>query len=158
MAKPVYSNPSVSPPARATGSTSTSALPNLLIVESDPAVAFVLRALLHHGRMTCEVAPWSLPVLEHASAAFDIVIMDLDLSEEESFRRIEELRGCHSIPLIVLSGQSGEADKVRALDAGADDFIVKPFFPSELLARIRALLRRGATHLFLLIISVTRSH
>jgi two-component system KDP operon response regulator KdpE len=117
-------------------------MPHLLIVEGDPAVAFVLRALLRFGNMTCEVVPWALRALDVGAGKYAAVLMDLDLANDESVRTIEELRRRHATPLIVISGRSREADKVRALDAGADDFIVKPFFPGELLARIRALLRR----------------
>ena len=77
-----------------------------------------------------------------ASQRFDVILLDLGLPDMDGSEIIAEQRTHSDIPIIVLSARGRESDKVRALDAGADDFIVKPFASGELLARIRAALRR----------------
>lgn len=73
----------------------------------------------------------------------DVVLLDLGLPEKDGMAVISELRSWSSIPIIVISARSGEADKIDALSAGADDYVTKPFSVGELVARIRAALRRG---------------
>lgn len=75
----------------------------------------------------------------------DAVVLDLGLPDVDGVAVIEGLRGWSQVPIVVLSARSGESDKVVALDAGADDFVTKPFGMDELLARLRAALRRGVT-------------
>ena len=75
----------------------------------------------------------------------DVVVLDLGLPDIDGVEVIEALRGWSQAPIIVLSARSGEPDKVVALDAGADDYVTKPFGMDELLARLRAALRRTAT-------------
>ena len=74
----------------------------------------------------------------------DVVVLDLGLPDMDGTDVIRGLRGWTQVPIIVLSARSGQADKVDALDAGADDYVTKPFGMDELLARLRAALRRGA--------------
>jgi two-component system, OmpR family, KDP operon response regulator KdpE len=74
----------------------------------------------------------------------DVVVLDLGLPDIDGITVIEGLRGWLEAPILVLSARSGEPDKVVALDAGADDYVTKPFGMDELLARLRAALRRGA--------------
>lgn len=74
----------------------------------------------------------------------DVVVLDLGLPDMDGVEVIEGLRGWTEAPIVVLSARSGEPDKVVALDAGADDYVTKPFGMDELLARLRAALRRGA--------------
>jgi two-component system KDP operon response regulator KdpE len=80
----------------------------------------------------------------HAKAP-DLVILDLGLPDMDGVDVIGGLRGSTDVPIIVLSGRADSADKVEALDAGADDYVTKPFGMDELLARMRAAARRGAT-------------
>jgi two-component system KDP operon response regulator KdpE len=72
-------------------------------------------------------------------------VLDLGLPDGDGVDLIRDLRTWSSVPVLVLSARSGEDDKVEALDAGADDYLVKPFGAAELLARVRAHLRRSAT-------------
>lgn len=75
----------------------------------------------------------------------DLVLTDLAMPVKDGFALIDHVRGAGDTPIVVLSVRGGDADKVRALDLGADDFVVKPFSTPELLARVRAQLRRTAT-------------
>lgn len=80
-----------------------------------------------------------------ASKHPDLVILDLGLPDIDGVDVVTGLRGWSEVPIVVLSARDGETDKVAALDAGADDYVTKPFGIGELLARVRAALRRGAT-------------
>jgi two-component system KDP operon response regulator KdpE len=82
---------------------------------------------------------------EAAAAHPDIIVLDLGLPDLDGVEVIAGLRGWSSVPIIVLSGRTGGSDKVAALDAGADDYVTKPFGVEELLARMRAVSRRSAT-------------
>ena len=86
------------------------------------------------GRSALQVASTEQP---------DVVVLDLGLPDMDGVDVIEGLRGWTDVPILVLSARSGQPDKVVALDAGADDFVTKPFGMDELLARLRAALRRG---------------
>jgi DNA-binding response OmpR family regulator len=77
-----------------------------------------------------------------AGAEIDLVILDLYLPKVSGIEVLKTLRRHSRVPVIILSGRSNEADRVLGLEAGADDYVVKPFFPRELLARVRAVLRR----------------
>ena len=74
----------------------------------------------------------------------DVVVLDLGLPDLSGIDVIHGLRGWSEVPIIVLSARDAERDKIAALDAGADDYVTKPFGMGELLARVRAALRRGA--------------
>jgi two-component system KDP operon response regulator KdpE len=76
---------------------------------------------------------------------FDGILMDLGLPDFDGGDLLKILRGMSNVPIIVVSGRGTERDKIEALDMGADDFVAKPFLPGELLARIRAALRRHAS-------------
>jgi two-component system KDP operon response regulator KdpE len=75
----------------------------------------------------------------------DVVILDLGLPDLDGVQVIHALRGWTNVPIVVLSGRTGSGDKIAALDAGADDYVTKPFEIDELLARIRAITRRVST-------------
>ncbi len=81
--------------------------------------------------------------IELASRRPDLLVLDLGLPDGDGMTLLAELRGWSGMPVLVLSARNDEADKVAALDAGADDYLAKPFGVGELLARVRALLRRG---------------
>jgi two-component system, OmpR family, KDP operon response regulator KdpE len=83
-------------------------------------------------------------LIEAGSRRPDLAVVDLGLPDGDGVELIRDLRGWSQAPVIVLSARSGETDKVGALDAGADDYLVKPFGAAELLARVRARLRRQA--------------
>src|SRR4029450_484443 len=81
-----------------------------------------------------------------ARETIDLVLLDLKLPGEDGMQIARSLRAESDVPIIILTGRKDEADRVMGLELGADDYITKPFSPRELLARIRALLRRSRTH------------
>ncbi len=120
--------------------------PVILVVEDDPAVRnLVSTALDVHGYAHREV-PTATAALMELTCASDIslVILDLGLPDRDGVEVIGALRGWSRTPVIVLSARQEDADKVAALDAGADDYLTKPFSVEELLARVRVALRRLA--------------
>lgn len=118
----------------------------ILIADDDPQILRALRILLAaHGYevLTARSGAEALTVaVEHHP---DLVMLDLGMPQLTGIEVIEGLRGWTSVPILVVSGRTGSGDKVDALDAGADDYVTKPFAADELLARIRALTRRQAT-------------
>ena len=116
----------------------------LLVVDDDPQIVRALRINLKARGYEVTTAPDGAAAL-HAAAQHppDLVVLDLGLPDMEGTEVIAGLRGWTAVPIIVLSGRAGSADKVAALDAGADDYVTKPFGVDELLARIRAVTRRG---------------
>lgn len=123
--------------ARADGGT-------ILVVEDDGAVRnLVATALDVHGYRHREVSTARAALLELTSASdINLVILDLGLPDRDGVEVIKALRGWASTPVIVLSARQEDADKVSALDAGADDYLTKPFSVEELMARVRVALRR----------------
>jgi two-component system KDP operon response regulator KdpE len=83
-------------------------------------------------------------LIEAGTRKPDVIVLDLGLPDGDGVTLVRDVRGWSSVPIIVLSARVDEADKVAALDAGADDYLVKPFGVAELLARVRASLRRRA--------------
>src|SRR5919201_3292051 len=117
----------------------------ILLVEDDPVQVEAVRILLRHEGYVVETATTGAQALERAQGipGPDLVLLDVqlpDLSGTEIARRI---RASSSVPIILLTARRQETDKVLGLDAGADDYIMKPFSPNELLARVRAQLRRS---------------
>jgi len=115
----------------------------ILVVEDEPDIRrFVRLTLESEGHEVFEAATLQRGLIEAGSRRPDLAIVDLGLPDGDGVGLIRELRAWSAAPVIVLSARSGEADKVGALDAGADDYLVKPFGAAELLARVRAQLRR----------------
>jgi two-component system, OmpR family, KDP operon response regulator KdpE len=116
--------------------------PLILVVEDEPQIRrFVCAALEEEGRV--REAGTAATVLEaFAGEVPALAIIDLGLPDRDGVDLIRELRGWTQLPILVLSARSAEAEKVAALDAGADDYLTKPFGVLELQARVRALLRR----------------
>ncbi len=115
----------------------------VLLVEDDPHIRrFVRTSLEAEGWRVFEAETAKQGLVDAATRRPDLVIADLGLPDGDGTELIRELRGWSQVPVIVLSARSDEHDKVRALDAGADDYIEKPFGVSELLARVRAHMRR----------------
>ena len=115
----------------------------ILIVEDDPTLLAILPAAISYGGFKGESVSSGAAALETFRAkAFDAVLMDLGLPDMEGGELLRTLRGFSHVPIIVVSGRASERDKIEALDLGADDYVPKPFLPGELLARIRAALRR----------------
>jgi two-component system KDP operon response regulator KdpE len=115
----------------------------VLVVDDEPQILRALRVNLAARQYEVEVATDGATALRQAADWHpDLVILDLGLPDLDGVEVIQGLRGWTSIPIIVLSGRSDSSDKVDALDAGADDYVTKPFGIDELLARIRAVTRR----------------
>ncbi|HMN65154.1 MAG TPA: two-component system response regulator KdpE [Burkholderiaceae bacterium] len=117
----------------------------ILVVEDEPEIRrFVRMTLESEGHEVFEAATLQRGLIEAGSRRPELAVVDLGLPDGDGVELIRDLRGWSAAPVIVLSARSGEADKVAALDAGADDYLVKPFGAAELLARVRAQLRRQA--------------
>ncbi|MEU6039072.1 response regulator [Actinomadura sp. NPDC047616] len=115
----------------------------VLVVDDSPQILATLRLNLRARRYEVAEAPTGEQALRRAADWHpDLVILDLGLPDLDGVEVIRGLRGWSQVPIIVLSGRSGSGDKVDALDAGADDYVTKPFGVDELLARIRAITRR----------------
>jgi two-component system KDP operon response regulator KdpE len=115
----------------------------ILVVDDDPQILRALRINLRARGYDVDVATDGAGAL-HAAAAHppDLIVLDLGLPDLDGAEVIRGLRGWSTVPIIVLSGRAEGTDKVAALDAGADDYVTKPFGVDELLARIRAVTRR----------------
>jgi two-component system, OmpR family, KDP operon response regulator KdpE len=115
----------------------------VLVVDDEPQILRALRINLRVREYQVDVAATGTEALDMAARhPPDLVILDLGLPDLEGVEVIQGLRGWTKAPIIVLSGRSDSTDKVEALDAGADDYITKPFGVEELLARMRAAARR----------------
>ena len=114
-----------------------------LLVEDEPHVRRFLRgALEHEGWHVYEAANLKRGAIEVGTRRPDLIILDLGLPDGDGVDFITQLRTWSTVPVIVLSARVNEQEKIRALDAGADDYLTKPFGAGELLARVRASQRR----------------
>jgi two-component system KDP operon response regulator KdpE len=119
--------------------------PSVVVIEDERPIRRFLRvALTGQGYRVFEAETGADGLIEVASRQPDIVILDLGLPDMEGLDVIARIREWSAVPIIVLSARGQERDKVRALDAGADDYVSKPFGVDELLARIRVALRHRA--------------
>lgn len=115
----------------------------LLIADDDPQLVRALRiTLAAHGYDVVAASDGAEAVTLAAQSRPDIILLDLGMPRLDGMEVIHALRGWTRAPIIIVSGRTGSADKIDALDAGADDFVTKPFQVDELLARLRALARR----------------
>ena len=120
--------------------------PHILVIEDDPPIRRFLRASLGNHGFEVEEAPTGKEALMLASQRPpDLVVLDLGLPDMDGLEVIRRLRDWSRAPVIIVSARGQEKDKVAALDAGADDYLTKPFGVGELLARIRVALRHAAT-------------
>lgn len=118
--------------------------PLILVVEDDNEIRrFVRAALEAENYRVVEAETVRRGVIEAGTRKPDLTVLDLGLPDENGTVFIREVRRFSSMPILVLSARVDEADKVGALDAGADDYLTKPFGIAELFARLRAMLRRG---------------
>ncbi|MBL8475636.1 MAG: two-component system response regulator KdpE [Methyloversatilis sp.] len=117
----------------------------ILIVEDDPGIRrFVRQALEEEGHQVFDTDRLQRGLIEAGTRKPDLVVLDLGLPDGDGIDLIRDLRGWSRMPVIVLSARVGDTDKIEALDAGADDYLVKPFSVGELMARVRVALRRMA--------------
>jgi len=118
-------------------------LRRILVVDDDPMVATTVQRVLRPEGYEVEVALGGAAALEQARANRpDLVVLDLMMPGIDGLEVCRQLRADRNLPILMLTARSGTADRVRGLDLGADDYLIKPFAYAELLARVRALLRR----------------
>lgn len=128
--------------------------PVVVLIEDEPQIRrFVRSALEAEGWLVHEADTAKKGLTEAGTRKPDLLVLDLGLPDGDGLDVIRDVRGWSGVPIIVLSARSDERDKIAALDAGADDYLTKPFGVGELLARVRANLRRpraasgdGAAH------------
>ncbi|HEX3829274.1 MAG TPA: response regulator [Sporichthyaceae bacterium] len=115
----------------------------VLVVDDEPQILRAMRINLAVREYEVTTASDGATALRAVAAMHpDVVVLDLGLPDLDGVQVIHALRGWTNVPIVVLSGRSGSGDKIKALDAGADDYVTKPFEIDELLARIRAVTRR----------------
>ena len=117
--------------------------PVAILIEDEPQIRrFVRAALEAEGWQVFEADTARRGLIEAGTRQPDLLVLDLGLPDGDGLGVIRDVRSWSSVPIVVLSARSDESDKIAALDAGADDFLTKPFGVGELLARVRANLRR----------------
>ena len=119
----------------------------ILVVEDEPKVASFVRRSLEAEHHAVDVVTDGEAALERAlGGAYDLVVLDVMLPRRDGMAVVRELRAHgQTVPVLLLTARAGVSDKVSGLDVGADDYLTKPFAVEELLARVRALLRRGSS-------------
>jgi two-component system KDP operon response regulator KdpE len=131
----------ISPETSSTGTPG----PAVVLIEDEPQIRRFLRAsLISHGFRLFEAANGQEGLVEAATRQPELIILDLGLPDMDGLEVIRQLREWTTIPIIVLSARGQERDKISALDAGADDYVSKPFGVGELLARMRVAVRHAA--------------
>ena len=117
----------------------------ILVVDDEPRYTWAIQAILQgvgYGAVTA--ADGQTAVALAASEQLDLILLDVKLPDIEGYEVCRRIRTFSTVPIIMLTAKADEKDKVEGLDAGADDYVTKPFSAPELLARVRAALRRGA--------------
>jgi two-component system KDP operon response regulator KdpE len=123
----------------------TESVPHVLIIEDEKEIRrFVRMALQAEGLEVHEAETFHRGLIDAGTRRPDLIVLDLGLPDGDGIDLIRDVRSWSPVPIIVLSARGAESDKILALDTGADDYLVKPFGTGELLARVRALLRRQA--------------
>ncbi len=122
----------------------TEAMHQILVIEDEPAIRNILKVLLEAERYRVIEADAALRAeIEARTHKPDLLLVDLGLPDGDGIAIIRRVRAWSPVPIIVLSARAMEGQKIAALDAGADDYVTKPFSAPELLARVRAALRRN---------------
>ncbi len=123
----------------------TQAMHRILVIEDEPGIRAVLRLLLEAERYrVIEAGDGERGEIEARTHKPDLLLIDLGLPDQDGVAVIRRVRKWSPVPIVVLSARTLESEKVAALDAGADDYVTKPFSAAELLARVRAGLRRSS--------------
>src|SRR4051812_30647150 len=119
---------------------------HILAIDDDPAVRRLLAEYLSSNDLRVTAVATGAEMSQALAAhAIDLVVLDLRLGEEDGMQLARKLREEGATPIIIVTGKQEEADRIMGLELGADDYVTKPFSPRELLARIRAVLRRYQT-------------
>ncbi|HEY4001530.1 MAG TPA: response regulator transcription factor [Candidatus Xenobia bacterium] len=119
------------------------ARPRLLVVEDDFEIQEVMKQYLSDHGFDVVVVPDGPQALERARDDIELVILDLGLPTMDGLDVVQRLRSTSTVPILIVSARGEGVDRVTGLELGADDYLVKPFLPRELVARVRALLRRS---------------
>jgi DNA-binding response OmpR family regulator len=118
--------------------------PRVLVIDDDPDIRLLVAELLQRAGLKVEQAPDGRTGLRafHQSPA-DLIVLDVSMPELDGWETLERIRDLSDVPVIMLTARGAELERVRGLQAGADDYMVKPFGRQELVARVQALLRRA---------------
>ncbi|MEA3156818.1 MAG: two-component system, OmpR family, response regulator, partial [Betaproteobacteria bacterium] len=129
-------------PSQTTAAPATTV--HVLVVDDDPSMRQMIADYLDDNEIRVTALDGGKGIADvMARETIDLLILDLKLPGEDGMQIARRLRGDSDLPIIMLTGRKDEADRVMGLELGADDYLTKPFSPRELLARIRALLRRS---------------
>ena len=121
----------------------TSAAPHILVIDDDPLICQLVAEYMCKNDMRVSVGKSGKEMFAIIDReAIDLVLLDLKLPGEDGMQLARTLRERATVPIVLLTGRNEEADRVMGLELGADDYVTKPFSPRELLARVRAVLRR----------------
>ncbi len=116
---------------------------SIVIIDDEPPIQKLIRVTLRaHGFMVSEASTGQDGIVKVSTFRPDLVILDLGLPDLDGVDVLSRIRSWSQVPIIILTARDQEGEKIKALDAGADDYVTKPFSMGELMARIRALLRR----------------
>jgi len=117
----------------------------ILLVDDDPVVRDVMaRYLVREGFDVDSVPDGAAAMSAYRPGAFDLLVLDVMLPEVDGMELLRHVRLMDAVPVIMLTARVGEGDRILGLELGADDYVVKPFSPAEVVARVRAVLRRSA--------------
>src|SRR3954471_4572411 len=117
----------------------------VLVIEDEPhLLSAITQALREGGYAVDEAADGEDGLFKATAWEYDAIVLDLMLPKRDGWSLLTALRRTHKPPVLILTARDAVADRVRGLDVGADDYLVKPFDLTELLARVRALIRRAA--------------
>ena len=119
-------------------------MPTILVVEDEPEITDLLRSYLERdGHRVLTATDGEAAIREVEAAAPDLVVLDLMLPRLDGWEVSRRIRALMPVPIIMLTARDQEEDKIRGLELGADDYVTKPFSPREVVARVRAVLRRN---------------
>ncbi len=118
-------------------------MPRILVAEDEPKISALVRDYLANAGFEVTVVADGEAALREARHGQDLVVLDLGLPKRDGLDVIRELRRTSNVPVVILTARGEESDRVAGLEMGTDDYVVKPFSPRELVARVRAVLRRA---------------
>jgi DNA-binding response OmpR family regulator len=118
---------------------------SILIVEDEKKISGIVRAYLEKEGYSVQLAETGEAALKLLKESFDLIILDLMLPDMQGEEVCKIIRETSNVPVIMLTAKSGEEDRIKGLGIGADDYVVKPFSPRELVARVKAMLRRAGS-------------